>query len=227
MAKVHVIVPTKWCHTSSAQRWSPANSSAQRWSSAYSSGEVGNVLYGGSWGLGHQVGAPKGHLPHGGSDGIHVHHPHGLILYNATGAHHGYSWFDCCFQLQWFQRHLRGDCWQQVPLQASHHFPETWGVVPLPLPSPEAQLVMWILALSPQPVDTLLPFSVEPFFPQNSGCEASILTQGGSEGPVPVAVTGWEGCNTSLQPGNQVGDLPSWLAPHPGFGKYWVPPEAS
>ena len=63
MAKVHVIVPSEWHHTSSAQRQSLAYSSAQRWSSAYSSGEVGNVLYGESQGLCPQVGAPRATHP--------------------------------------------------------------------------------------------------------------------------------------------------------------------
>ena len=58
------------------------------------------------------------------------------------------------------------------------------GVVPLPVPFPEAQLVMGILALSPQPVDALLPFGIEPSLPQNSACKASILTHGGLEWPV-------------------------------------------
>ena len=125
MAKVHVIVPSKWCHTLSSLRWSStysstqrqssAYSSAPRWSSAYSSGEVSNVLYGGSLSLDWQAGAPKGHLPHRGNDGIHVCHPHGLMVYNATGTHHGYNQFDCHFQSQGFWGYLEGSCWQWVP----------------------------------------------------------------------------------------------------------------
>ena len=36
--------------------------------------------------------------------------------------------------------------------------------------------MMQLVALSPQLVGTLLPFSIEPSFPQNSGSEASVLT---------------------------------------------------
>ena len=53
------------------------------------------------------MGTPKGHSSHGGSDSVHVSNPHGLILHNATGAHHCYSWFDWHFQLQRFQGALR------------------------------------------------------------------------------------------------------------------------
>ena len=57
-------------------------------------------------------------------------------------------------------------------------------MVQLPVLLLEAQVVMQILVLPPQLADTLLLFSVEPSFPQNSGCKASMLTHGGPEGPV-------------------------------------------
>ena len=56
------------------------------------------------------------------------------------------------------------------------------GVVPLPVPFPEALLGMGVLVLSPQPVNTLQLFSIKPSFPQNSGSKASILTHGGLGG---------------------------------------------
>ena len=80
-----MIVPAKWHHNPSTQRQSSAYSSAQRQSSAYPSTHrqlsacpiwnVGDVLYGGSWGLDCQVGTSKGHSPHRGSDGVHVSNP--------------------------------------------------------------------------------------------------------------------------------------------------------
>ena len=110
IAKVHVIVPTKWHNNpstqkqpsaySSTQRQSSAYPSAQRQSSVYPLAEVCNVLYGKSQGLGCQAGASEDHPPHGGSDGIHVYHPCGLILHNVTGTHCGYSWFNFHFQSQ-------------------------------------------------------------------------------------------------------------------------------
>ena len=107
-----MIIPAEWHHNLSTQRWSSTCPSAQRWSSACPSTqrqssacplvEVSDVLYCGSQGLDHQAGAPEGHSPHRGGDGIHIHNPCGLILHNVTGAHHDHSRFNCCFQPQGF-----------------------------------------------------------------------------------------------------------------------------
>ena len=104
----------QWHYNPSAQKWSSACSSAQRQSSAYPLREVGNVLYGELWGLGYWVGNPKGYSPHGRSNSIHISNPHGLILHDATGAHHCHSGFDWCFQLHAFWGHLKGSCRWQV-----------------------------------------------------------------------------------------------------------------
>ena len=90
-AKVHMTVPAKWCHNPSAQRQSSVLPPAKRWLSVHPLGEVGNILYGGPWGLNCQVGTPKGHSSHRGSDGVYVSNPHHLILHNATQAHHCYG----------------------------------------------------------------------------------------------------------------------------------------
>ena len=100
-------------------------------------------------------------------------------------------------------------------------------VVPLSVPFPEAHLVMWILALSPQPVDTLLPLDIEPSFPQNSGCEVSILTHGALEGPVEQQYLAWRDATLPSTQGTKLRTLASWFPPHSGSGKYWVPLEAS
>ena len=102
----------------SHQKWSSAYPSAQRWLSACPLGEVSDVL------LSCQAGAPKGHLPQGGSDSIHIHHPYGLILHNAAGAHCGHSRFNCHFQLQGFWGCLVSSHWQWVSLRTGHHFLE-------------------------------------------------------------------------------------------------------
>ena len=78
--------------------------------------------------------------------------------------------------------------WKQLPvigLSTGRPSPSrSLEVVPLPVQFPEAQLAMWTLALSLQSTDALLPLGVEPSFPQNPSCEASVLTPGGLEGSV-------------------------------------------
>ena len=112
------ILPPKGGH----QKWSSAYLSTQRQSLACPLGEVSDVIYGGSWSC--QVGAPKGHSPHGGGDIIHICHPCGLVLHNVAGAHCGHSKFDCHFQLQGFWGCLISSCQWWVSPQTGPHFPE-------------------------------------------------------------------------------------------------------
>ena len=162
------------------QKWSSAYPSTQRWSLACPLGEVGDVLYGRSWS--HQAGAPKGHLLHGGGDGIHIHHPHGLILHNAAGTHHGHSRFDCHFQLQGFWGCLISSCQWWVSPQTGHHFPEAlrWCHFPCSFQRPSWWCGLGLCTFTLQMLLHPLMLSLPSF----SGCEASISTLRGLERPV-------------------------------------------
>ena len=125
-----------------------------------------DVLYGGSWGLDCQIGAPEGHSPHGGGDGIHICHPHGLILHNGTGAHCGHSRFNCHFQLKGFWGCLISSHQQWVSQQTGHHFSETqrWCHFLCSFQRPSWQHGLWHCTFNPQML--LHPLVLSPPFPR-------------------------------------------------------------
>ena len=177
-------------------------------------------------GLGLPAGAPKGHLPHRGSDGIHVCHPCGFILCNATGTHHNYSQFNCSFQSQGFWGCIEGSHQWWVSSLAGHCLLETWGGTTsctisrglvVDGDSCSVSSTCWCSST----------LQHQAFLPPELWLWGLHLDSWGMGVTCPAAITSLEGCNTSLHPGNWVGDPTPWFVPHLGSGKYWCPLEVS
>ena len=94
--------------------------------------------------------------------------------------------------------------------------------------------MMQILSFSPQLVGTLPPFGIEPSFPPDPWLQGLHLDSWETRGACPAVVISLEGCNTSLHPGNQIGEastlvvcswgvLSSSRPPQQGLFLLWQP----
>ena len=168
IAKVHVIVPAKWHHNPSAKggHWPIPLPKAVISLPFCPKAVIGLSFRGGQWCPLWWVlelpgwGPPRATHPTEVVMVSHIRHPHGFILHNAAGTHHGHSRFACCFHLQRFWGFLVSSYQRWVSPQTGHHFSEAWRWCHFLCSFQRPQLAMWAPALYFHSADAPPPFNV-------------------------------------------------------------------
>ena len=214
--KVHVIVPAKWHN----------NPSAQRQSSACPLRKVSNVLYGGSWGLIAKQGPPRAThptevvtismyvIPMASSCTMQLVHIVATASPIVTSSHR---------DSRGTSKAVAGD--GSLHRQAITSQKPGGGTTSCAISrGPVGDMDSGFVSSTHWCSSTL---QHQDLLPPELWLQGLHLDSWDIRGACPAAVTGLEGCNTSLHPQKWVGDPTLLVCSLLGVWRYWVPPEVS